>query len=404
MESYYDPLFDNKNKEEIVKQIAELRKIIKKKHRSIKQNVLDTEEMWEKQLSPIAEPLKKLVEEGEQIRHDRNIGDRKRKILYDDNETPLKRYANQPQQGKKRKSVHNSSFDEESTSDYEYDDAVSNSHTRKKLAIPFNEEMETNDDNGDQEPMESETVTNPRVQSLMDVYTSPESGQELLKTPEGKNFAKRYIEKEFKGKLAKEYFLKLINGGIKIDHTYGVRVEGDSWMIGNQPLEIDMDNLIINGKHYEGTRGLYELLFMNIPNEYIYSEEDLNTYSQILQDTNVHRANYSAMGKIKSNRGKKYKAIISKLANRNIDENDYMMTYSDQVNKTHSGQGLTLSGDQTSYIFWNDPNELVDRLKVIMASQQAGNTSHNNEINSILEELHELDREMLKNNGVSIVD
>lgn len=41
------------------------------------------------------------------------------------------------------------------------------------------------------------------------------------------------------------------------------------------------------------------------------------------------------------------------------------------------------------YIYWDDPNELVDRLRLLIASQAAGNTSHTNEIFSIIEELRE---------------
>lgn len=35
------------------------------------------------------------------------------------------------------------------------------------------------------------------------------------------------------------------------------------------------------------------------------------------------------------------------------------------------------------YVYWDDPNELVDRLKLLIASQQASNPSHNNGIISI---------------------
>lgn len=326
-------------------------------------------------------------------------------MLSDDYETSMKRIVIPPHQGEKRKPILNTSFGDQSFSDYEYDDGVSDSHVRTKLTVPFSEEMELNEGADESEEMDTENITNPRVQTLVEeVYSSPGSSQELLKTPEGKNFAKRYIEQEFKGKLAKEYFLKLISGGVKIDHTFGVRVDGDSWMIGDKVLEIDGDDFMINGRQYKGTRGLYELLFMNSPNEYIYSEEDLNAYANIINDTHVHRANYSAMGKVRSNKGKKYKNIISKIINRVLVNENHMMTYTDQISQGHSGKGLILSGDQTNYIYWNDPNELVDRLKILLASQQAGNTSHDNEINSILEELHELDREMLKSSGVGIVD
>lgn len=42
-----------------------------------------------------------------------------------------------------------------------------------------------------------------------------------------------------------------------------------------------------------------------------------------------------------------------------------------------------------SYTYWDDPNELVDRLRLLMASQAAGHTGHVNEIASIVEELRE---------------
>ena len=41
------------------------------------------------------------------------------------------------------------------------------------------------------------------------------------------------------------------------------------------------------------------------------------------------------------------------------------------------------------YVYWDDPNELVDRLRLLVAEQEAGNNFHANEINSIIEELRE---------------
>ncbi len=42
------------------------------------------------------------------------------------------------------------------------------------------------------------------------------------------------------------------------------------------------------------------------------------------------------------------------------------------------------------YVFWDDPNELVDRLRLLMAEKAAGNISHTNEIHAIIEELREV--------------
>lgn len=42
-----------------------------------------------------------------------------------------------------------------------------------------------------------------------------------------------------------------------------------------------------------------------------------------------------------------------------------------------------------NYVYWNEPNELVQRLRLLIASTQAGSNSHSNEIASIVEELRE---------------
>lgn len=222
------------------------------------------------------------------------------------------------------------------------------------------------------------------------VYEQQTSGEELLKTPEGKIMAKHYVQQTFSGNLAKEYFTKLIGGTKEIDRNYGVHVEGDVWKIGDKQLEISENDLIIDGKLYPGTRGLYELIFMNNPNEYIYDETDLNNYASIILNTNVHRQNYSILGKIRANRGHKYKNIISKIIVQ--QKHPMMETNVDQA--TSSGSGINLLNSPSNVIYFDDPNELVDRLRTLLASEQAGNTGHTNEINAILEELIELRPEL----------
>ncbi len=41
------------------------------------------------------------------------------------------------------------------------------------------------------------------------------------------------------------------------------------------------------------------------------------------------------------------------------------------------------------FVYWDDPNELVERLQLLVAERSAGNFSHENEIHSIIEELRE---------------
>jgi len=41
------------------------------------------------------------------------------------------------------------------------------------------------------------------------------------------------------------------------------------------------------------------------------------------------------------------------------------------------------------YKYWDDPNELIERLRLLLAYESVGNTNHKNEIISIIEELRE---------------
>ena len=50
---------------------------------------------------------------------------------------------------------------------------------------------------------------------------------------------------------------------------------------------------------------------------------------------------------------------------------------------------MTLTDNKIDYVHWDDPNELVDRLRLLAASHQAGHNAHENEILSIIEELRE---------------
>lgn len=46
-------------------------------------------------------------------------------------------------------------------------------------------------------------------------------------------------------------------------------------------------------------------------------------------------------------------------------------------------------GHNKDYIYWNHPSELIDRLRLLYSSKNAGHKGHDNEILSIIEELYE---------------
>jgi len=61
--------------------------------------------------------------------------------------------------------------------------------------------------------------------------------------------------------------------------------------------------------------------------------------------------------------------------------------------KKKSGKGLPhamiLNDNAIDYVHWDDPNELVDRLRLLDASHRTGNNAHDNEMLSIIEKLRE---------------
>jgi len=165
----------------------------------------------------------------------------------------------------------------------------------------------------------------------------------------------------------------------KIDTTYGLTVKKDGLgiVMGNKPVLFDNDEIIIDNVRYAGTRGLMELLTKKFPQkEYYDNEQDLDAYKRILRQTKVHM---KTNGQIKSNQGSKYREIIKRLF-PNLKSTSAQNFSALSLSKMRKGEG---------YKFWNNPNELVNRLRLLTASQMAGNHSHRNEIISIIEELRE---------------
>lgn len=157
-----------------------------------------------------------------------------------------------------------------------------------------------------------------------------------------------------------------------MDYTYGVRHHNNKWMIGDSVLE--NYNFLIKGVRYKGTPGLYELIFMKHPKEDVYTEADLKAYKAVLIATNAHKVQYKQNARINTNKGHKYKNIIS------------LLFPSKALGRGHE---MTYTTEKIDYVHWDNPNELVERLKLLIASQRAGHTGHTNEIVSIIEELRE---------------
>lgn len=166
------------------------------------------------------------------------------------------------------------------------------------------------------------------------------------------------------------------------DIPYGIRKQGSKLYLGLSPVIMNSDNIIVDTKKYKRTPGLTELLLKKDPDLRLLTDEDMNNYKIMLRDTNAHRRDFDPNKPIKSNKGRKYLQIIKPF---------FLKSTTNKSDMVH-GKGLPLLKqvkNDTNYIYWDDPNELVERLKLLVASRNAGNTGLDNEIMSIIEELRE---------------
>ena len=169
------------------------------------------------------------------------------------------------------------------------------------------------------------------------------------------------------GPIAAEYLEKFIDPE-EVDKTFGIYLDKDgTWKIGNEKVELDGNDLIIGRTKYEGTRGLWELIVSNEPSEQNYDDGDLATYSEIMLNTNaIRRDNDPTNPRPKSSRSWKWTNVVKDIwYNRN----------------TYEGQGTK------TIVIPSDPNALLERLNLLMASREAGNTGTRNELVSICDEL-----------------
>lgn len=166
------------------------------------------------------------------------------------------------------------------------------------------------------------------------------------------------------GEVYKNYMLKKPH-----DMVYGPHYEEEILKMGAHEMNIlPNDDIKIGEKKFTGTNGLYSLIFDPKPKN--YTQTDLDTYKNILLYTRSH---LKSNGQIKSNSGDKYMNIIKTLF------------------PPKSGKGLmTLNNKRVEYVYYDNYNELIDRLEILVREQNSGHTGHNNEIQSILEELLEI--------------
>jgi len=94
------------------------------------------------------------------------------------------------------------------------------------------------------------------------------------------------------GKIAHQY-LSDYAAKQNVDKTFGIykNPRDKQYYIGNTPMDIREDNLVVGEMEYESTPGLWELIIIKKPDISNYSQNDLDNCAQIIDETNALKQN-----------------------------------------------------------------------------------------------------------------
>ena len=121
-------------------------------------------------------------------------------------------------------------------------------------------------------------------------------------------------------------------------------------------------HVIVDDEKFRGTPGLWELIMSKNPED--FTKEDYENYAKLMVKTNaLYRDNNPKSSHPKSSRSDKWNSIRLIWAKRG----------------EYEGKGV--------FVIPSDPNALLERLDLLLASQEAGHTGVGNELVSICDEL-----------------
>ena len=160
------------------------------------------------------------------------------------------------------------------------------------------------------------------------------------------------------GKLAKLYLSRP-----NPDKKFGIRKEKGHHYIGNKHVIVSQNDIIADGETFIGRPGLWELITSKNPQN--YNTEDYADYAYLMIKTNALHDNYNPNDPSpRSSKSYKWKNILSPLWHNR---------------EKYEGKGVI--------VIPSDPNALLERLDLLLASQDAGHTGVGNELVSICDEL-----------------
>ena len=119
----------------------------------------------------------------------------------------------------------------------------------------------------------------------------------------------KFVEPYFIGDICESYLRKFTTKA-EADRTYGLYDRKGEFYIGNKPVVIKENNIVVEDEEYEGTPGLWELIVSKEPKG--FTEEDYNNYAKLMLKTNALRVDYNSENrKPKSSKSYKWNKILS---------------------------------------------------------------------------------------------
>ena len=169
------------------------------------------------------------------------------------------------------------------------------------------------------------------------------------------------------GKIAYEYLNKPFS-----DKTFGVRKKGGRHFIGEQHVIIEDNDIILtkNGERFLGTPGLWQLITSKNPKN--FTDKDYNEYKGIMLLTNALHRDYNPSNQYpRGSKSDKWNRFLSPIWHRG--------RFAEWRKEGYEGKCIVIMS--------SDPNALLERLDLLLASQKVGHTGVRNELVSICDEL-----------------
>ena len=155
------------------------------------------------------------------------------------------------------------------------------------------------------------------------------------------------------------------------DKIFGIRKVKSRYYIGNKHVTFKDDDIIIKetGRKFSGTPGLWGLITSKDPDKDLidWTKDDRNNYDKLMLITNALHKGYNQRRGPRSSGGNKWRNILRTI------------WFNKEPKKGYEGSGVV--------VIPSDPNALLERLDLLLASQEAGHTGVRNELVSICDEL-----------------